>query len=38
LGKPVVRINFSLDNAIPPTGAERRELGIIVTSIGLQPK
>lgn len=38
LSKPAVRIQFSLDNAIPPTGAERRELGIIVTSVGLQPK
>jgi hypothetical protein len=38
LGKPAVRIQFSLDNAMPPTGAERRELGIIVASVGLQPK
>jgi len=38
LTKQAVRIQFSLDNAIPPTGAERRELGIIVTSAGLQPK
>jgi len=38
LGKQAVRIQFSLNNAIPPTGAERRELGIIVTSVGLQPK
>jgi hypothetical protein len=38
LSKPAVRIQFSLDNSIPPAGAERRELGIIVTSVGLQPK
>jgi hypothetical protein len=38
LSQQAVRIQFSLDNAIPPTGAERRELGIIVTSVGLQPK
>jgi hypothetical protein len=38
LSKQAVRIQFSLDNAIPPAGAEHRELGIIVTSVGLQPK
>ena len=38
LTKPAVRIQFSLDNAIPPSGAERRELGIIVTSVALQAK
>ena len=38
LSKPAVRIQFSLDNAMPPAGAERRELGIIVASVGLQPK
>jgi hypothetical protein len=38
LSKQAVRIQFTLDNAIPPTGAERRELGIIVASVGLQPK
>jgi hypothetical protein len=36
--KDAVRIQFSLDNAIPPAGAERRELGIIVASVGLEPK
>ena len=38
LSKQAVRIQFTLDNAIPPTGAERRELGVIVASVGLQPK
>jgi len=38
LTKQAVRIQFSLDNAIPPAGAEHRELGIIVASVGLQPK
>ena len=38
LGKQAVRVQFALDNAIPPTGAERRELGVIVGSIGLQGK
>jgi len=38
LGKQAVRIQFSLNNAIPPNGPERRELGIIVTSVALRPK
>ncbi len=38
LTKDAVRIQFSLDKAMPPAGAERRELGIIVTSVGLQAK
>jgi len=38
LSKEAVRIQFSLNNAIPPTGADRRELGIIVASVGLEPK
>jgi hypothetical protein len=38
LSKDAVRIQFSLDKSIPPAGAERRELGVIVTSVGLQPK
>jgi hypothetical protein len=38
LSKDAVRVQFSLDKAMPPAGAERRELGIIVTSVGLQAK
>ena len=33
-----VRVDFQLDKSIPPSGADRRELGIIVASIGLEPK
>jgi hypothetical protein len=33
-----VRVDFQLDKAIPPSGADQRELGIIVSSIGLDPK
>lgn len=33
-----VRVDFQLDKSIPPTGADQRELGIIVSSIGLDPK
>ena len=38
LAKDAVRIQFALDKAIPPTGGEKRELGIIVSSVGLQTK
>jgi hypothetical protein len=33
-----VTVQFSLDKTIPPTGADRRELGIVVTTVGLDPK
>jgi hypothetical protein len=33
-----VRVDFQLDKAMPPSGADRRELGIIVLSIGLESK
>ncbi len=33
-----VRVDFSLDKAMPPSGADIRELGIIVFSIGLEGK
>jgi hypothetical protein len=33
-----VRIDFQLDKAIPPSGGDRRELGIIVLSAGLESK
>jgi hypothetical protein len=38
LTKDAVRIQFVLDKAIPPTGADKRELGIIVSSVGLQAR
>ncbi len=38
LTKDAVRIHFSLDKAIPPSGADKRELGVIVRSVGLEPK
>ena len=31
-----VRIDFQLDKAMPPNGADRRELGIIVLNVGLE--
>lgn len=33
-----VTVQFSLDKTIPPSGADRRELGIVVTTVGLEPK
>ena len=31
-----VRADFSLDNALPPSGADSRELGIIVSQVGFK--
>ncbi|HXK04410.1 MAG TPA: hypothetical protein VMS37_18550 [Verrucomicrobiae bacterium] len=33
-----VRVDFQLDKAMPPSGADVRELGIIVFSVGLESK
>jgi hypothetical protein len=33
-----VRVDFALDKVLPPAGADIRELGIIVLSIGLESK
>jgi hypothetical protein len=33
-----VRVDFQLDKTMPPSGADRRELGIIVLNIGLESK
>jgi hypothetical protein len=33
-----VLVDFDLDKALPPTAADNRELGIIVTQVGLIPK
>ncbi|MGD0365389.1 MAG: hypothetical protein ABSC93_31285 [Bryobacteraceae bacterium] len=32
------RIDFSVDKTMPPTPADRRELGVVVSMVGLQPK
>ncbi|MBZ5586002.1 MAG: hypothetical protein LAQ30_28190 [Acidobacteriia bacterium] len=32
------KVDFQLDKAIPPSGNDMRELGIVVLSIGLEPK
>jgi hypothetical protein len=33
-----VKVEFQLDKAMPPTGAERRELGIVANALSLGPK
>ena len=33
-----VAVDFTLDKALPPGPADHRELGVVVTSIGLEPK
>lgn len=38
LAGDVARVDFSLDKTIPPTAADRRELGVVVSMIGFQPK
>jgi hypothetical protein len=32
------RVDFALDKVMPPAGPELRDLGIVVTSAGLEPK
>jgi hypothetical protein len=34
----VVTVDFALDKAMAPSGAELRELGIVVSTVGLEPK
>jgi hypothetical protein len=34
----VARVDFSLDKTIPPTAADRRELGVVVSVVGFQPR
>ena len=38
LAKDVVEADFSLDKVLPPGDKDGRELGVIVTSVGLEPK
>ena len=32
------RVDFTLDKALAPSEADQRELGIVVNSVGLEPK
>ncbi|HWB83715.1 MAG TPA: hypothetical protein VG675_06220 [Bryobacteraceae bacterium] len=38
LSGDTVRVDFQLDKAMPPAGQDMRELGIVVKSVGLEPK
>jgi hypothetical protein len=38
LQSDVVRIDFAVDHTLPPTASDRRELGIIVSEVGLVAK
>jgi len=38
LAGDVARVDFSLDKIIQPTAADRRELGVIVSLVGFQPR
>jgi len=38
LSGDVTRVDFSVDTTLPPTAADRRELGVVVSMIGFQPK
>jgi len=34
----VARVDFSLDKTIPATAADKRELGVVVSVVGFQPR
>jgi len=38
LAGDVARVDFSLDKTIAPTAADQRELGVVVSLVGFQPK
>jgi hypothetical protein len=33
-----VKVDFQLDKAIPPSGQDQRELGVVVNSVSLEAK
>jgi hypothetical protein len=33
-----VRVDFQLDKAMPPSGADQRELGLVALRVGLESK
>lgn len=37
LQEDAVKVEFTLDKALPPAGAEHRELGLIATRLGFRP-
>jgi hypothetical protein len=38
LGGDSVKVDFSLDRTLPPTPSDQRELGVVVSTIGFEPK
>jgi hypothetical protein len=38
LAGDVVRVEFSLDKTLPPSATDRRELGVVASTVGFQPK
>lgn len=38
LAKRVVTVSFALDKCLPPSDADRRELGVVVTAVGFEAK
>ena len=38
LAKRVVAVTFTLDKCLPPSDADRRELGVVVTAVGFEAK
>ena len=38
LAKGVVTVDFSLDKSLPPSDADRRELGVVVTTVGFEAR
>jgi hypothetical protein len=31
-------VDFALDKALPPSGSDQRELGLVVSAVGFDPK
>jgi len=38
LGGEAVKVDFALDKSLPPGEVDQRELGVVVSSVGLEPK
>jgi hypothetical protein len=38
LAGDAVKVDFSLDKSLPPNAVDQRELGVIVSNVGLEPK
>jgi hypothetical protein len=34
----LAKVDFSLDKTMPPSGSDQRELGVVVTTVGFEPK